>query len=102
MEHDKGLRYVGNDKEPWYGGGYCGVCGATDDLVARAVRWWDCDDGWRFGVLCEYCTEECRDRGPQADDYAVVTIEDPEERAAMIDISADIGDTDGTLSEFGD
>jgi len=92
----KGLKVLSN--EEWYGGGYCGVCG-SQHIVPKAVRWWDCDDGWKMGVLCEYCTEEVRDRGPQEGDYAF----DPSDmKATAIDLEAELGDTDGVYSHFGD
>jgi len=72
--HDNGpgLRVLGTTR--WYGGGYCGVCGSRgEDLVARAVRWWDPDDGWCLGVLCVTCGEEAAARGPRPTDYAMAT-----------------------------
>ena len=55
---------------PWYGSGYCSICGG-EPFPAR-VRYWDPDDGWRSGVLCVGCADECSERGPRADDYAVM------------------------------
>ena len=60
---------------PWYGQG-CGICGQQDPdsqyspLIPCRVRFWDCDDGWRSGVLCQGCAEEAAERGPRPDDYA--------------------------------
>lgn len=91
--------------ETWWGQGYCGVCGDREpkSLLPQAVRWWDPDDGWKMGVLCEGCGEEVRERGPQPDDYAVVVKsrdELPQER--KIDILVAMGDLDMACSESGD
>jgi hypothetical protein len=90
-----GLRYL--SAETWYGPGYCGICGTTKALIARPTRFWDPDDGWRVGVLCAYCTEDVRDRGPQPGDYAYRRRNDGE----IIDAVASISDMDGVYSEFG-
>lgn len=93
-----GLRVVGT--ETWYGPGYCGICGETGNaLVPRAVRWWDCDDGWRMGVLCVYCMEDARVRGPRPGDYAMVGNE-LTDRAAQIDVGVLYGDEDSTYSDL--
>jgi hypothetical protein len=41
-----------------------------------AVRYWDPDDGWRLGVLCEGCGADCIDRSPQLDNCACRTRDD--------------------------
>src|SRR5262245_60524139 len=72
-----GLKQVSKG-ERWYGPGYCGICGHREPVeklgdrgvVPVAVRYWDPDDGWRMGVLCVGCGEDCTDRGPKVDDYA--------------------------------
>lgn len=70
-----GLKIVGMGTGEWYGNGYCGICGDRDHLFPRAVRWWDADDGWRHGVLCDGCFEDAKHRGPRPDDYAVKVAE---------------------------
>ena len=90
-----GLRYLGT--EPWYGPGYCGVCGATKALLAYPTRYWDPDDGWKVGVLCVYCTEFIRERGPQPGDYAYRK----RWKAEVIDAVASVSDPDGVYSDFG-
>lgn len=82
-------------KEKWYGGGYCGICG-NGEVVPQAVRYWDCDDGWKVGVLCEYCQEEALVRGPRVDDYA---FPGEKEQKLKIDINASLGDLDSTYSQ---
>lgn len=68
-----GLTVVGDPRRKWYGGGYCGICGHTGEgLIPVAVRWWDPDDGWKRGVLCEGCGEDASERGPHPEDYAYV------------------------------
>lgn len=57
---------------------YCGVCGytpysATDEPNRAPVKWWDPDDGYKIGSLCQTCAEEHMDVEPKDDDYAVVT-----------------------------
>ena len=99
-----GLKIKGKPSEKWYGPGYCGICGDTgDDLVPQSVRWWDCDDGWRYGVLCVGCGEDAHDHGPKPDDYAVVTA-NPDELSAddRIDILHSMGDEDATYSDMMD
>jgi len=32
---------------------------------SRARSFLDCDDGWKSGVLCQGCREDCADRGPK-------------------------------------
>ena len=66
-----GLRVYSTPQDrPWYGSGYCHVCGGSP-FPAR-VRFWDCDDGWKSGVLCVGCATECAERGPRCEDYATV------------------------------
>lgn len=101
--HDEGpgLRVVSGER--WYGPGYCGICGDRGPtLVARAVRYWDADDGWRMGVLCVHCGMEAAARGPRPDDYAVVTrrASDRQEQADMIDVEAG-DDADAAYSSQG-
>ena len=66
--------------DPYWGGGYCKICGETDyqreqpyhtGLVPRQVRFWDCDDGWKVGILCRHCIDDVAHRGPKETDYAV-------------------------------
>ena len=82
--------------EVWYGGGYCGICGDTQ-VIPNAVRYWDCDDGWKMGVLCSGCTVECKKRGPNPGDFAYVRGQ--EEVADHLDILAELGDLDGASSD---
>ena len=91
-----GLKYL-NRTQRWYGGGYCGICGDRGEgrLIARAVRFWDPDDGWKVGILCRGCTDEFRERGPRPGDYAVIT-RAADDQATRIDISAADGDLDAT------
>lgn len=97
-----GLKIV-NPRERWYGAGYCAICGSRDaaELIPVAVRYWDCDDGWRFGVLCGGCGDDASARGPRPDDYAVATRE-PDQLATdeRIDLAADLlgDDLDGVAS----
>jgi len=44
-----------------------------DEPNRAPVRWWDPDDGWKIGTLCEWCHEDSEGVKPQADDFAVVT-----------------------------
>ena len=97
---EPGVKYLRpENSKPWYGPGYCGVCGHRgEELIPRAVRFWDPDDGWKVGVLCTGCTEECMARGPRADDYAVVT-RTRADAADRIDVAAEHTDLDGTYSD---
>jgi hypothetical protein len=97
IEGGPGLKVL-NRKERWYGGGYCGICGSRE-VVPTAVRYWDCDDGWLMGVLCEYCLDDARERGPQPDDYAYRPPADELTHADKIDILAELGDLDNAYSE---
>jgi hypothetical protein len=90
-----GLRIIG--RERWYGPGYCGICGSRD-VVPVAVRYWDPDDGWRMGVLCGGCGEDCSERGPRPDDYACRTT-DIVEQAQRIDVLSELVDLDGAYAD---
>ena len=93
----------------WYGIGSCGVCGDSGSaLVPLAVRFWDPDDGWKVGVLCTYCGEECSHRGPMPTDYAAtpamfqgqeITQQDC---AALLDLDAALsaGDLDHMATDY--
>ena len=72
MAHTEGPGLKVLSKEKWYGShGGCDICGtASDSLIPNMVRFWDCDDGWRTGVLCAYCGEDAASAGPSPDDYA--------------------------------
>lgn len=53
---------------------YCGICGSTPsgafpEMNIRS-KWWDPDDGWKFGALCRHCKEEFGDVKPKEGDYA--------------------------------
>ena len=93
-----GLRVLGNDNDPpWYGSGGCYVCGSSGpDLIPRAVRFWDPDDGWRIGVLCSYCAGDCAMRGPHENDYAYCKAGMADGIAAVVEACA--GDMDGTAA----
>lgn len=74
-----GLKKLGKaSDERWYGPGYCGICGSRTfaenphdrGVVPLAVRYWDPDDGWKMGVLCVGCGEDCTSHGPRPDDFA--------------------------------
>ncbi len=95
-----GLRvYPRSTDGPWYGPGYCGVCGTRgDSLIPQAVRWYDPDDGWKMGVLCGDCGEEVREQGPRAEDYAVVTGK-VILQAERIDVNVSHGDEDSAYSD---
>jgi hypothetical protein len=110
-----GLKCIHYGNEPWYGNCSCGVCG-SQKIIPMHVRWWDCDDGWRSGVLCLYCAEDCQMRGPQEDDYAMLkrssmvgqgdsmlersSITREQEQADRLDIAAELlgDDIDGAWS----
>lgn len=106
MEYDKatfpdgpGLRFL-NRTERWFGAGYCAICGDSGDaLVARAVRYWCPDDGWRMGVLCLHCLDDARVRGPRDTDYAVAT--KARDNADRIDVTAAFSDLDDAAAEGG-
>lgn len=119
-ENGPGLRIQPRDR-PWYGPGYCGVCGQRSTsctyspLVPVPVRWWDPDDGWRFGVLCQGCAEDASARGPRPGDYAWRDPTDnekgrdprdypphPATQAAKLDTLAELGDDDAAYSGQGE
>lgn len=53
---------------------YCGICGhvpqSKDEPNRAPLRWWDPDDGWKIGTLCEYCFRDVEGRGPKEGDVA--------------------------------
>lgn len=100
MRDGPGLKVLKN-RERWYGPGYCGICGERGpELVPRAVRWWDPDDGWKMGVLCSYCLDEAQERGPRESDYAVAVLrERAQQKAERIDVTAELCDLDGAYSD---
>ena len=53
---------------------YCGICGHTPetrlDTPNYIRRWWDPDDGWKFGALCRFCYCDYGHQQPDPDDYA--------------------------------
>ena len=56
---------------------YCGICGhtpqtANDEPNYAPIQWWDPDDGWKIGTLCQDCAEEYVPCQPQPNDYAVI------------------------------
>lgn len=55
---------------------YCQVCGRrpTEDEESNwtPLKWWDEDDGWRIGTLCRWCWEDCCDKMPSDEDFAVI------------------------------
>jgi len=58
----------------------CGICGYQpyddrDEMNIRS-RWWDPDDGWKFGSLCRCCRDEFGDRQPEPGDFALLAYED--------------------------
>ena len=101
MRHESGpgLKTLGTQR--WWGGAYCGICGTrkvegSSPLIPQAVRWWDADDGWKMGVLCQGCGEEAAVRGPRKGDYALA---EREQQASRIDLTASLGDLDSTYSD---
>lgn len=92
-----GLKVLTNNQ--WYGWGGCDCCGTTSDeyFVPRQVRYWDCDDGWKVGALCQPCGEEAAVKGPDSKDYAY----NKRGRDKSIDAVADLldGDEDGIWAE---
>ena len=76
-----GLRLLG--PTPYYGGGYCGICGG-DSLIPVQVRYWDPDDGWRVGVLCFTCGEAAGRRGPREHDCAYRKSQTQAERISVL------------------
>ncbi len=53
---------------------YCGICGhspSANEMPNYApLRWWDCDDGWKIGTLCEGCAKHNLLAKPKPEDYA--------------------------------
>jgi hypothetical protein len=95
-----GYKQTGNTK--WYGSGYCGICGSTS-VIARACRWWDPDDGWKYGVLCGHCTADAESRPPRPKDYAFADSYGEDvvvNKADEIDVLSELldGDEDGVLA----
>jgi len=93
-----GLKVIGKDK--WYGSwGGCDICGTTSNetLIPIAVRFWDCDDGWKVGVLCADCGDYVYGQGPKEDDYAY----NKRNRGQGIDVLSEVlaGDEDGIWAE---
>ena len=86
--------------ETWYGSGYCGVCG-DKNVIPNSVRYWCPDDGWKIGVLCPCCTDDCKNRGPLKHDYAVFAM-DTERQKQIADALAADGDLDFAQSEMED
>ena len=94
-----GARYIGGHT---YGAGYCGVCGDTGPaLVPRLARWWDCDDGWRVGVLCSYCFGDAEKRPPRRTDYAYKGERRGRELAGVL-VEVFGEDVDGVIAEMED
>lgn len=87
--------------EPWYGPGYCDVCGGEPE--PKPCIHWDPDDGWILGVLCPGCFEAAFDRGPAADDYANQGQgeEDQLDRFVGIVETCRLCDLDAAWSDFG-
>jgi hypothetical protein len=105
-ENGPGLKILSD--RIWYGPGYCGICGQTDHksknspLLPTQVRWWDADDGWRVGVLCYGCGLEATERGPWANDYAVV-VKQGLSQSEKIDVLSEVmDDEDATYTEGND
>ena len=94
----KGLKILSTTT--WYGPGYCGICGDPEHITPQAVRWWDPDDGWKTGVLCSYCADDAKDRGPQPDDYAYKGKRDSDIIDAMRDTLGN--DLDGLQADLED
>lgn len=66
----------------------CAICGSEKTDRYRG-QWWDPDDGWRWGRLCDHCAA---DYGPgkvkpQPDDYAY-------DQRGEYDVDTFIGDTE--------
>lgn len=53
---------------------YCGICGhvpkQNEEPNRAPLRWWDPDDGWKIGTLCECCAEDALEDTPDPEDYA--------------------------------
>ena len=98
FESGPGLKvYALPTDAPWYGSGYCAICGG-EPFPAR-IRFWDPDDGWKSGVLCPGCAAVAAERGPHPDDYAL-RVMDPDRAAHMDAIGeANDGDDDAAHTE---
>ena len=94
MKNGSGLKILGDSD--WYGPGYCGICGDRESIFPRSVRWWDPDDGWKFGVLCPSCMEDVQEKGPQNDDFACQLTKQGGSKE-LIDMLSDILDDDDAL-----
>jgi hypothetical protein len=93
---DTGLKVL--SKETWYGTGYCGICG-SEKIVPTAVRYWEPDEGWLMGVLCEFCTKDASERPPIDSDYAVLVANKEDlPSCEKIDLLTDLVDLDGAYS----
>ena len=96
----KGARYLSTERT--YGAGYCGICGDRGpSLVSRLVRWWDCDDGWRLGVLCSGCFGDAEKRPPRPTDYAYRGQGAKRQRIDTI-VSVYGDDVDGAIADIDD
>jgi len=101
---DAGYKVLSNKK--WFGPGYCGICGQRDPdstyspLIPKMVRYWCPDDGWKTGVLCSGCAEDCKDRGPRRGDYAYQDASNGETIDSLNEVLGD--DQDGFHSELED
>lgn len=53
---------------------YCAICGHTPASSKESPnyvhRFWDCDDGWKIGALCQHCWLDVEHEQPKPDDYA--------------------------------
>ena len=99
MKHKNGAGLKVLSTERWYGPGYCCICGGSP--VPQAVRYWDPDDGWKLGVLCEGCGAEACERGPREGDFACAeSVSVP--RKDAIDTLAQLGDMDNAYTEAED
>jgi hypothetical protein len=62
----KGYVFLSNNE--WHGKCYCGICGDTQNYIAKPVVFWEPDDGWIVGVLCDGCLSLIRP--PRSSDFA--------------------------------
>ncbi len=96
-----GLKVLESTYGPYYGRGYCDICGDRGpNLVPALVRYWEPDEGWKLGVLCVDCGRDASERGPKPDDYAVAMAKrtDP----AIADALVSLGDNDAALVAYDD
>jgi hypothetical protein len=91
MQEGKGLQVMGSG--PFYGFGYCNICG-TSEVVPVPVKFWSPDDGWVLGVLCNRCADMVRDRGPEEGDFAY---RDADLKSRVLDIKVAFGDLDSAM-----